>query len=141
MEKIIVPALYCPSCGAQYEQVSTDKTDAIYMLCPICASTKRVVFGAVDAAIKPPTIWMGLAGGPKVRSTPHSRKKYKWELQFGRQIEKRSGRSMEKVRLINRVENRYYESVTDPATGQVIHRVCEPLDEHVGHGSARTKNN
>lgn len=42
---------------------------------------------------------------------------------------------MEKVRLIDKDANRYFEKVTDPDTGQVLHECNEPLSEHRGHGS------
>ena len=44
-----------------------------------------------------------------------------------------------KVRLINREANRYQEKVTDPTTGKIIHECDEPLDQHIGHGSAKPK--
>jgi len=46
---------------------------------------------------------------------------------------------VKKERLIDRQANRYRESVTDPATGEVIHQCDEPLDQHTGHGSAKPK--
>ena len=44
-----------------------------------------------------------------------------------------------KVRLIDRGNDRYYEKVWDPETGDVIHECDEPLSQHVGHGSAKQK--
>ena len=35
---------------------------------------------------------------------------------------------------------RYFETVVDPDTNEVIHKCEEPLSEHQGHGSAKRKN-
>src|SRR5262245_37694488 len=42
-----------------------------------------------------------------------------------------------KVRIIDRVNDWYYEEVRDGDTGTVIHLCDEPLSEHYGHGSAK----
>ena len=47
-------------------------------------------------------------------------------------------RRMSKSRTIDRRNYCYEESVVDPKTGEVIHECCEPLDQHRGHGSARS---
>lgn len=50
---------------------------------------------------------------------------------------KSDGRWMNKERLIDRNNNRYIETVTDPITGEVLHQCDEPLSDHWGHGSAK----
>jgi len=42
-----------------------------------------------------------------------------------------------KVRIIDRVNDWYYEEVRDGDTGALIHLCDEPLSEHDGHGSAK----
>ncbi len=44
-----------------------------------------------------------------------------------------------KERIIDRRKNKYMEIVIDSETGEVIHHCEEPLDQHVGHGSAKVK--
>ena len=44
-----------------------------------------------------------------------------------------------KVRIIDRVNDWYFEEVRDGDTGEVIHLCDEPLSDHYGHGSARRK--
>jgi hypothetical protein len=39
----------------------------------------------------------------------------------------------------NRRDNRYTEVVKDPDTGEIVHEMDEPLTDHRGHGSARSK--
>ena len=41
--------------------------------------------------------------------------------------------------IINRRGDHYREVITDPETGEVIHHCDEPLSEHRGHGSAKSK--
>jgi hypothetical protein len=41
--------------------------------------------------------------------------------------------------IINRRDDHYREVVTDPETGEVLHHCDEPLSEHRGHGSAKSK--
>lgn len=42
-----------------------------------------------------------------------------------------------KSRTIDRRNDKYYEEVIDPDSGQVIHKCEEPLSKHVFHGSAK----
>jgi hypothetical protein len=44
---------------------------------------------------------------------------------------------MDLVRVVNRRDDRYIETVTDPETGEVAHSCDEPLSEHVERGDDR----
>lgn len=46
---------------------------------------------------------------------------------------------IEKVRLIDRCNNTYYEKIVDPDTNEVMHHCEENLSVHFGHGSAKIK--
>jgi hypothetical protein len=48
-------------------------------------------------------------------------------------------RWMDLVRVVDRRNNRYRETVRDPETGDVVRDVDEPLTEHTGRGSARPR--
>jgi hypothetical protein len=48
-------------------------------------------------------------------------------------------RYMHRVMQINRREDTYAETVTDPESGAIIHECREPLSHHRGHGSARPR--
>ena len=50
-----------------------------------------------------------------------------------------AGKLMRKERLIDKNANIYYEHVSDPETGEVLRHEHGALDEHRGHGSAKTK--
>jgi len=48
-----------------------------------------------------------------------------------------TGKWRKRVRVIDRENNRYLETITDPDTGEVVHHCEEPLIDHRGHGSAK----
>jgi len=49
------------------------------------------------------------------------------------------GRMMEKVRIIDKDNDRYFEKIVDPVTGEIVHLCDEALSAHWGHGSAKKK--
>ena len=55
----------------------------------------------------------------------------------GDDLHRKSGRWNKKVRVIDRENDRYVETVTDPVTGEVIHHCEGRLSDHSGHGSDR----
>ena len=48
-----------------------------------------------------------------------------------------SGKWMYKERVVDREKNKYKEIITDPETGKIVRKCEEPLDKHIGHGSAK----
>lgn len=68
-----------------------------------------------------------------------NKKKPLSEFQSGKAFSNRKGAFVEKIRKIDRENNLYYEYVVDSDTGEIIHKCCEPLSEHQGHGSAKFK--
>jgi hypothetical protein len=65
------------------------------------------------------------------------RKGFLWELVSGHSLSVALGRFVEKMRLVDRKDDRYKERVVDPVTGEVLRDVDEPLSEHRGQGSAK----
>lgn len=55
------------------------------------------------------------------------------------EIQKSTGRRVEKIRTIDRRANEYHEEVIDDLTRATVHHCKEPLDQHRGHGSAKKK--
>jgi hypothetical protein len=43
------------------------------------------------------------------------------------------------IRIIDRDNNWYKEEITDPRTGEIIHKDEGPLSEHQDHGDAKKK--
>jgi hypothetical protein len=54
-------------------------------------------------------------------------------------MRKSDSKWMKKHRVIDRNEDRYFEEVIDPETGEVVPRCEESLSSHRGHGSAKNK--
>ena len=65
----------------------------------------------------------------------------KWIAKYfsGYDFFRRERKWVRKEQVINRREDHYREVVTDPETGEVIHHCDEPLSEHQGHGSDKSK--
>lgn len=64
-------------------------------------------------------------------------KKPQSEFQAGEEKSISRKKFVEKIRKIDRASNEYFERVTDPETGEIIHQCSEPLTKHLGHGSAK----
>lgn len=61
------------------------------------------------------------------------------EGRTGDDLQIKTGKWMILERIIDRARNWYKELVTDPKTGNVMHHCEEPLSQHQGHGTAKTK--
>jgi len=61
------------------------------------------------------------------------------ELRSGDDLWRDKKKWMNKRRVVDWKNNRYQETVTDPQTGEVVHHTDHPLDEHLGHGSAKQR--
>lgn len=68
---------------------------------------------------------------------PGSKGKFITDMRQGDNYSVGRKKWMQKTRLIDKANNRYFEQVTDPDTGEVIHRTEHPLTDHTGHGSAK----
>ena len=66
-----------------------------------------------------------------------SKKNPRVEVFAGSDLRKSDGRWMNKERVIDKDHDYYKETVSDPQTGEVIHRTEEQLSDHFGHGSAK----
>jgi hypothetical protein len=121
----------CGGCGAILEETSLQQDDWVH--CAACGSRIRHINVSITDEIQ-----IKEQIGMKVKDPNRTgKKKIKIEQLVGDDLHRQSGKWYNKVRVIDRENNRYVEEVTDPDTGSVIHRCEEPLSEHFGHGSAR----
>ena len=79
--------------------------------------------------------------GKKKDTTRPSKKKLRVHIQQGDQINHETGQWILKEQRIDKDKKPswYFESITDPMTGKILHQYNESLDDHVGHGSAKQK--
>ena len=119
----------CSGCGAVLP-ASPDPESRVP--CPACGSTARVIEVSVSS-----TLEFHDSLGFKQKRPGY--KKPIAEGVLGDSFFHKASKWVQKVRLIDRLANRYREKVTDPATGEVIHECDEPLDQHTGHGDAKPK--
>lgn len=120
----------CAACGTVLNPPAADSQ--VRLPCPQCGGTVRVI----DASIELSSVLDFFLGFKQQRP---GYKRPIAEGWTGRDFFHKEEKWVQKESLIDRVENRYLERVTDPATGNVIHECDERLDQHTGHGSAKTK--
>lgn len=120
--------IVCADCGEPMPQSAVDRQP-----CARCGSTKLRAdtpaagpFGmrsGVTVSVKNPDL-KGVA--VKVIAVPSP------SFDLG-------GLPAHREQVIDRDNDKYFERVTDYATGEVLHECEEPLSKHVGHGSAKKK--
>jgi DNA-directed RNA polymerase subunit RPC12/RpoP len=98
--------------------------------CPECGSTKRALFVSVHDTVTAREK-LGVSGRHQGEKKPF------FEAVSGDDLHRKSGKWMKIERLIDRARNWYREVVTDPESGEIIHKCEEPLTEHRGHGTAK----
>ena len=126
-----ISSIECARCGAgldERENVPVENRTK----CPECGSTSRLFKVTLSSTVR---VTSSLSG--KARS-PDSRKPFV-EFKSGDSYSWAHGIWAKLIRRIDRRNNRYYEKVFDPETGDIIHFCDEPLSDHQGHGSARRK--
>lgn len=97
--------------------------------CQNCGSTAR----AFEVEIVQ-TMTARTSLGMKARHSAGGRPFY--EAKSGANLQRSTGRWMERDLVVDRKNDRYIERVVDPKTREVIHVCEEPLSEHRGHGTA-----
>lgn len=121
--------VFCAKCDLVLEETPNIKPED-RKPCPGCGATSRKFAVSVEATLVTRASVSYKAKHPGAKK-PHA------EGFSGHQIHRKSGRWMEKQRLIDRDQDKYKELVTDSETGQIVHQCEEPLSKHIGHGSAR----
>ena len=120
----------CGNCGRDLDETPSEPNRTA---CPNCNSFRRAITISVVDEIQ-----IKEQIGMKVKDpTSTTRGKITIEQLCGDDLHRKSGKWYKKVRVIDRENNRYLETVTDPETGEVIHHCEEPLSDHFGHGTAK----
>ena len=77
---------------------------------------------------------MRMKGRHAGKSRPH------FDARSGANYYRRDNEWHHLYRLIDRENDRYVETIKRHSTGEIIKHVDEPLSEHIGHGSAKQRN-
>ena len=121
--------MMCVGCKADLTQTTAPNEGSP---CPHCSSTQRAMVVSVG---------LGMVSMLRLRipnpAKRNRRDRYLREEMHGDEFHRKSGRWVEKRRIIDRRNDRYEEVITDPDTGQVIHECREALSAHQGHGDAK----
>ncbi len=119
----------CSDCGRELEDIP-GRTSA--PPCPKCGGTRRTfevsLFERAEARD-------GL--GYKLKRPGSNVRKSIISEGTSRFVPSQKARLVKVERHIDRLNDRYMERVTDVDSGAVIHECQEPLNAHVGHGSAK----
>ena len=59
------------------------------------------------------------------------------EQRMKHDLYRKTGQDTDEVRIIDREDNLYKKTIRDSKTGEIVYECCEPLDNHIGHGSAK----
>jgi hypothetical protein len=111
----------CPACGSTSRTFSRD------------AATTAEFKEKVGLKVKDPL----LTGKNKIRTEQVCGDEIRTEQVCGDELNHATGKWFKKERVIDRQNDKYFESVTDPETGETLHHCDQPLSEHFGHGSAK----
>lgn len=121
----------CGNCGELLEEsASLDPSDR--RPCSKCGSVTRAHRITISETIHVKEM-LGLKG-----KRPGQKKPF-MEQKSGDDLHRKSDLWNKLIRIIDRGNNWYKEEVTDPTTGEIIHKDEGPLSEHRGHGDARKK--
>ena len=118
----------CAVCEAVL--IDDDESGTDRSPCPACGSTRRLFHQDLQAVLT-------LYGLVELKHKRPGFKKPIHEQVAGAQFTHSTGRFSDKLRVIDRLNDRYYERITDLKTGKVLHERDEPLSHHYGRGAAR----
>jgi len=119
----------CGQCGKELDE-SFSLPVAERSPCPDCGSSTRQFAVTINETIE-------LHSKLSMKGRRPRMKRPFVEQVSGDDLNRKSGRWMILVRVIDRLNNWYHEVVKDPQTGDVVHESSEPLSEHKGHGPAK----
>ena len=123
----------CNDCGGLIDEPANTAVD-LRSLCPSCGSKARLYTIALKGEI---TFREKLK--LKARHGKAGEVKPFLELQTGDDFYRKTGEWTRREKLEDRDNDRYFEYIVNPKTGEVVHQCEEPLSQHQGHGAAKKK--
>ena len=121
----------CGNCGLQLDEDASTSTEN-RLPCPACNSLTR----AIDVSVYDEVTTkerLGMKGRHRDGGKPFIEQVHgaDWHR------DTRTWRHID--RIIDRENDKYYEVVKDPKTGEILHECQEPLSKHRDHGAAKHK--
>jgi DNA-directed RNA polymerase subunit RPC12/RpoP len=114
----------CGNCGRELKEApSTPVSER--PPCPECGSTVRRAEIGISSTITVRSM-LSFKARRAGRGRPFA------EGKVGDDLHRKSGRWFRLERIIDRTRDWYREIVNDQRTGEVIHRIEEPLSKHIG---------
>ena len=110
----------CGSCGESVEETP----------CPHCGSSLRAIHVSVQETI-------GIREKLGIKGREDGKKRPVLEQVHGDDLHRKTGMWKKLSRIIDRKNDLYHETVTNPETGKIEHECKEPLSKHRGHGAAK----
>ena len=126
-----MPLAKCGNCRFLFEEISDCQS---LSPCPNCGSKTRIFDESITLS----------AEAHLSQRFKHKRQGHKGPIATGFSGDDfwRDGRTwVQKEMLVDKLGNHYLKKIVDPRSGAVIHYCDEPLDQHIGHGSAKKRRN
>jgi len=120
-------AITCAGCDKVLDEVADGESR---QPCPRCASRLRNITVEIEERVEVHEMLQAEGRRQGV-------KKFAFQDRSGDEFGVKLQRWLKKVRVIDRENDQYRETVWDPITGEVIYECEEPLSHHFGHGSAK----
>ena len=124
----------CSNCGETLPSEWISSNNA--KVCPNCGSTNQDIQIEVSEEISVHECLEGILDDASLTSN-RQKKKTRMTFRTGDDWSFKLRKMVHKERLIDNRNDRYFERVTDPCSGEVIHECEEPLSAHTGHGDAK----
>ena len=122
----------CSKCGKIYEAESYKG-----IKCQSCGAPLRMV-AVIKSELSVEDMLSTVKFAGKDKENGKKKRDYKViEGMAGAEYSVSRDKYVDKVRVIDRTANRYYEKVINPDNNEVMHYCEESLTEHFGHGSAK----
>jgi phage FluMu protein Com len=119
--------IFCAGCGKELDEMA-DGTPRVP--CPECKSVIRHLVMEFEDAIE-------IHDSINARGKKDGLSGRAFDNFYGDDFSKGRQKWLEKFRVIDRENDRYFEKVWDPKSGEVLHECDEPLSKHTDHGSAK----
>lgn len=120
--RVSEPSVQCKDCGLALPQPASLPVEQ-RTPCPQCGSTARLINIHIAASVTS-------EGHLGYRSRHPGKGKWLVQQYGGDSFYRKEGRWHKLTRIIDRVQNWYYEHITDAQTGEMIRHCEAPLSEH-----------